>query len=42
MCAALEGRADCARLLLDAGADKHAEDDVRICRSFYANIVFMC
>ena len=27
--AAFEGHADCARLLLDAGADMNAKDDVR-------------
>ena len=29
--AAWSGHADCARLLLDAGADKEARDDVRCC-----------
>ena len=27
MCAAMEGHADCARLLLDAGADKNAKSN---------------
>jgi hypothetical protein len=29
MCAAANGRADCVRLLIDAGADKDAKDNVR-------------
>ncbi len=29
ICAAIYGRADCARLLLDAGADKNAQNKVR-------------
>ena len=29
ICAAIKGRADCVRLLLDAGADKNAKDLVR-------------
>ena len=29
ICAAHFGRADCVRLLLDAGADKEAKDQVR-------------
>ncbi len=31
--AAIEGRAECVRLLLDAGADKEAADEVRASRS---------
>ena len=30
ICAAMEGHADCARLLLDAGADKYARNKVRL------------
>ena len=30
MVAASNGHADCARLLLDAGADKNAQDEVRL------------
>ncbi len=30
--AATEGKADCVRLLLDAGADKEATDEVRVDR----------
>ena len=33
MCAAREGHTDCVRLLLDAGADKEAQDYVRASRS---------
>ncbi len=29
--AAIYGHADCVRLLLDAGADKNAKDNVRVC-----------
>ena len=32
MLAAMEGHADCARLLLDAGADANAKTKVRVCR----------
>ena len=31
MCAAESGHVDCARLLLDAGADMNAKDVVRAC-----------
>ncbi len=34
ICAALNGRADCVRLLIDAGADKDAKDHVRVGRCF--------
>ncbi len=30
ICASLTGRADCVRLLLDAGADKEAKGHVRV------------
>ena len=30
ICAARNGRADCLRLLIDAGADKNARDNVRV------------
>jgi ankyrin repeat protein len=32
--AAVNGRADCARLLIDAGADKEAKNNVRVVRCF--------
>ena len=32
MSAAVEGHADCVRLLIDAGADKEAKDNVRVGR----------
>ena len=36
ICAASSGRAECARLLLDAGANKDATDEVRIfCRDCF-------
>jgi hypothetical protein len=34
MNAAWQNRADCARLLIDAGADKEARDKVRVVCSF--------
>ena len=37
--AADRGRADCARLLIDAGANIHARDNVRVGRCF-AGVLF--
>jgi hypothetical protein len=34
ICTALQDQLDCARLLIDAGADKEARNDVRIDRCF--------
>ena len=46
MCATANGRADCARLLIDAGADKEVKDDVRVGRSCFISpfvlLLFCC
>ncbi len=42
MCAANGGRADCARLRIDAGADKDAKNNVRVnrCIAALGHLVF--
>ena len=47
MCATEKGHADCMRVLIDAGANKEAKDDVRrrlllSCRAFLICIFFLC
>ena len=43
MCAAEMGYTDCVRLLLDAGADTKAKDDVRVgCYLELSHIVCLC
>ncbi len=39
MCASESGQTDCARLLLDAGADINAKDKVRVFRMFRTAIM---
>jgi ankyrin repeat protein len=40
MCAAAEGHTDCARLLIDAGADKEAKN--KVCTAVVAVFFFQC